>query len=87
MKSYHLLYENRIYEHLSVLTRDGACAQLFPPAFSPVDMAALEGYLAAAEAAVTGGFQGNVDAIAEMRAIKQAFDPGWTLARGVFFDP
>ena len=25
--------------------------------------------------------------IDEMRAIKGAFDPGWTLARGVFFDP
>jgi FAD/FMN-containing dehydrogenase len=26
------------------------------------------------------------DVIAQMRAIKGAFDPGWTLARGVFFD-
>ncbi len=25
--------------------------------------------------------------IEEMRAIKRAFDPGWTLGRGVFFDP
>jgi D-lactate dehydrogenase (cytochrome) len=25
--------------------------------------------------------------IDEMRAIKHAFDPSWTLARGVFFDP
>lgn len=26
-------------------------------------------------------------ALEEMRAIKRAFDPSWTLARGVFFDP
>jgi D-lactate dehydrogenase (cytochrome) len=26
-------------------------------------------------------------ALAEMRAVKRAFDPGWTLGRGVYFDP
>ena len=29
----------------------------------------------------------GVPVIDEMRAIKRAFDPGWTLGRGVFFDP
>ncbi|PKN43442.1 MAG: FAD-binding oxidoreductase, partial [Deltaproteobacteria bacterium HGW-Deltaproteobacteria-20] len=29
----------------------------------------------------------GVAIIDEMRAIKRAFDPGWTLGRGVFFDP
>ncbi len=28
----------------------------------------------------------GADVIDEMRAIKRAFDPGWTLARGVYFD-
>jgi hypothetical protein len=72
MKSYYLLYEDRIYEHVPYLTRDGACAQLFPPAFSSADMDALESYITTAEAAAAkGGFGGNIDAVTEMR---QMFD-------------
>ena len=73
MKSHYLLYENRIYQHVPVLRVDGPSGQLFPPAFSSADMATLEGHLADAEAAVAGGFQGNIDAVAEVRAIFDRF--------------
>ena len=73
MKSFHLLYEDRIYKHVPVLLRDGACGQLFPAVFSSADMDALEGFLASAEAATAGGFQGNIDVIAEVRGIFEKF--------------
>ena len=71
MKSFHLLYEDRIYEHVPVLVRDGAAAQLFPPAFSSADIDTLDGYLASAEAA--GGSQANIDAVAEVNDIFERF--------------
>ncbi|MHC4622803.1 MAG: DUF4838 domain-containing protein [Planctomycetota bacterium] len=73
MKSHYLLYENRIYEHVPLLIEDGACAQLFPAAFSSGDMDALEGYLAGAEAAAAAGSQANIDAVAEVREMFEKF--------------
>jgi hypothetical protein len=73
MKSFYLLYEDRIYKHVPALGSDGPAGQFFPGAFSSDDMDKLEGYLTSAEAAVAGGFQGNIDAIAEMRGIFDNF--------------
>jgi len=73
MKSHYLLYESRIYEHVPVLLRDGAAAQLFPPAFSSADIDTLERYIAGAEVAAAGGTQGNLDAVAEVREMFEKF--------------
>jgi hypothetical protein len=73
MKSYYLLYESRIYKHVPILPRDGAAAQLFPSAFSSIDIETLERHIASAERAVAGGAQGSIDAVAEDREMFENF--------------
>ena len=73
MKSFYLLYEARIYDEVQVLPRDGASEQLFPPAFSSVDMDSLGRYLANAELAAAGGPTAYIDAVAEVRGMFDKF--------------
>ena len=76
MKSFYLLYERRIYEHVPFLPRDGATEQLYPSAFSAADLDSLEVYVAVAEAAVAGSLReddptadANAAAVAEVRGM------------------
>jgi hypothetical protein len=52
MKSYHLLYEEAIYDDVDFMPAYGPAAQLFPPAFTSTQMNTLEGYLDSAISAV-----------------------------------
>lgn len=73
VKSFHRLYEKRIYDHVPVLSVNGAAAQFFPGAFSSGDMVTLDGHLTSAEDAVAGGRKANIDAVAEVRTIFERF--------------
>jgi hypothetical protein len=73
MKSYHLLYESKIYEHVPALTIYGAAAQLFPSAFTSGDLNTLDSYLTSAAAAAATGSKANIDAVTEVSEMNAKF--------------
>ncbi len=81
MEEFHRLYEDTIYAKVPVMTMLAPGEQLLPPAFTPLQMTELEGYLADAEAmSAISGTAYHQGQVAKERELFESF-------KKLFIDP